>query len=190
MSKDMAWDTILATHNALTTKSSLSKGHMPPPSPPPPSLGNHDHPTHPLMPSHTPVHQGRAEGLHSPTMNRNPYIMHDSILVRARRNSITELCLTQCVIYKATLKSADASEYIGLTDTPFKTRYDNHTFSFRHETKSNATTLAAHVWKLGLNPSPDIKWEIIQKCHKYTVGKYAIRMPTLPLRKTAHFKKC
>ena len=85
-------------------------------------------------------------------------------------------CRTQSVIYKATLKSADASEYIGLTDTPFKTRYDNHTFSFRHETKSNATTLAAHVWKLGLNPNPDIKWEIIQECPKYTVGQYACQL--------------
>ena len=31
-------------------------------------------------------------------------------------------CLTESLIYKATLQTADASEYIGLTDNTFKTR--------------------------------------------------------------------
>ena len=36
-------------------------------------------------------------------------------------------CLTESLIYKATLQTADASEYIGLTDNTFKTRFNNHT---------------------------------------------------------------
>ena len=50
-------------------------------------------------------------------------------------------------VYKATLQTADASEYIGLTDNTFKTRYNNHTYRFLNEAKQNANTLAAHVWK-------------------------------------------
>ena len=85
-------------------------------------------------------------------------------------------CLTESLIYKATLQTADASEYIGLTDNTFKTRYNNHTYSFRTETKQNATTLAAHVWKKELNPTPRIKWEIIQKCPRYAPGQLACQL--------------
>ena len=76
-------------------------------------------------------------------------------------------CLTESVIYKA---SIDAAEYIGLTENTFKTRYNQHMSSFRHQLTKRSTTLAAHVRENSLDPSK-IKWEIIAKCHPYKTGQ-------------------
>jgi hypothetical protein len=37
--------------------------------------------------------------------------------------------------------------YIGITAGDFKTRYRNHTKSFRHEEYKNNTELSKYVWK-------------------------------------------
>ena len=76
-------------------------------------------------------------------------------------------CLTESVVYKATLETA---EYIGVTDNSFKTRYTNHKASFQSDDRKSATTLAAYVHNRGLNPDPTIKWEIVQTCPKYEPG--------------------
>ena len=45
-------------------------------------------------------------------------------------------CLTQCIIYQATVKSEEREEtYIELTVDQFKSRYRNHTASFRNVAK-------------------------------------------------------
>ena len=46
-------------------------------------------------------------------------------------------CLTESVIYKATVKQPTGGqcEYIGLTDNAFKTRYNLHNHTFRNESK-------------------------------------------------------
>ena len=47
-------------------------------------------------------------------------------------------CLTQNVIYQATVESDNGTEsYIGLTENQFKTRHRNHKASFKHEKKFN-----------------------------------------------------
>ena len=38
-------------------------------------------------------------------------------------------------------------KYFGCCETEFKTRYNNHTSSFRHPSKSNATELSKFYWK-------------------------------------------
>ena len=38
--------------------------------------------------------------------------------------------------------------YIGLTENTFKTRYRNHTASFRHAKLRNSTELSKHIWTL------------------------------------------
>ena len=38
--------------------------------------------------------------------------------------------------------------YVGLADTEFKSRYANHTHSFRNPTKKNATELSKFIWAL------------------------------------------
>ena len=58
-------------------------------------------------------------------------------------------CLTQNVVYQATVESAMGKEtYIGLTSNQFKTRFRNHTASFRNENKRNATELSKYIWSL------------------------------------------
>ena len=41
--------------------------------------------------------------------------------------------------------------YIGITENEFKTRYNQHTTSFRLSHKSSATSLSEHIWKLKEN---------------------------------------
>ena len=58
-------------------------------------------------------------------------------------------CLTTNVAYQATVESdGNTDTYIGLTADTFKTRYNNHTASFKTETKRNATDLSKHIWAL------------------------------------------
>ena len=55
-------------------------------------------------------------------------------------------CLTQNVVYQATVTTQTPSDsYVGLA-TNFKERYRNHTASFRHQSKRNETELSKHIW--------------------------------------------
>ena len=81
--------------------------------------------------------------------------------------SVKNKCLTESVIYKASINSA---EYIGLTENEFKTRYTQHMSSFRNPLTKRSTTLSAHVSENSLDPSK-IKWEIIAKCKPYQAGQ-------------------
>ena len=77
-------------------------------------------------------------------------------------------CLAKNVVYQATLPSK--ATYIGSTSTTFKTRYNNHTHSFRSVHKQNATKLSQYVWNKGLGPKPPIDWQIIRRCCLYQPG--------------------
>ena len=78
-------------------------------------------------------------------------------------------CIQENVIYQATTTERHPKKYIGSTEK-FKKRYQAHTFSFRHETNKNATTLSQHIWNKNLGQEPDIKWEIIDKAMPYKKG--------------------
>ena len=63
-------------------------------------------------------------------------------------------CLTQNVVYQATVSTQSSSEtYVGLA-TNFKDRYRNHTASFRHQTKRNETEQSKHICTLKDNNKP------------------------------------
>ena len=83
---------------------------------------------------------------------------------------IPDRCNTKCVIYEAKIKNAN---YIGMTEGPFKTRYNNHTHSFREETKRNSTTLSQYIWDEGLGSNPNIEWKILKTCKTYQPGNRA-----------------
>ena len=61
---------------------------------------------------------------------------------------LTGKCLTINVVYKATVTSLNNTErptcksYIGICETSFKTRYDNHKSSFAIKEKKNTTKLS------------------------------------------------
>ena len=58
--------------------------------------------------------------------------------------------------------------YIGLTENTFKTRYRNHSASFRHTKHRNSTELSKHVWSLkDNNIGYSISWRIISSSSSY-----------------------
>ena len=63
-----------------------------------------------------------------------------------------------------------------MTEGEFKIRYRNHIQSFKDENKKSATTLSQYIWDVGLNPSPEIKWEILRSCPAYTPGPRACNL--------------
>ena len=82
-------------------------------------------------------------------------------------------CLTQCIVYKATITATDrpTKTYFGLTEDTSKTRYSNHTVSFRHEARSTDTELSKYIWELrrqGLEGK--IHWEIAHRAVPYKCG--------------------
>ena len=78
-------------------------------------------------------------------------------------------CAAESVVYKATVQNTKAY-YIGMTGNAFKTRYGNHKQDFKNPNNKNKTSLAQYIWDKGLNPTPNIKWQIVKACKKYKPG--------------------
>ena len=58
-------------------------------------------------------------------------------------------CLTQCLVYKATsTTSSNSFVHYRTSEWEFKTRYNNHSKSFRHCECMNETELSKHMWNL------------------------------------------
>ena len=54
--------------------------------------------------------------------------------------------------------------YLGVTETPFKERFGNHTRDFKHPKYRNSTELSKYVWELkDAHISPVIEWSIVTK---------------------------
>ena len=74
-------------------------------------------------------------------------------------------CLTQCLVYKATsTTSSNSFVYYGTSEGEFKSRYNNHTKSFRNRECINVPELSKHVWNLkdhGLDNN--LSWEVHKK---------------------------
>ena len=83
-------------------------------------------------------------------------------------------CLTTNVSYQATVETSDTKEtYIGLTGDRFKTRYNNHTCSFRDNSKKNSTELSKYIWSLkDKNIKYTASWKIMGRAKTYSnMGK-------------------
>ena len=64
-----------------------------------------------------------------------------------------------------------SKHYIGCTETEFKTRYYNHTHSFRYREKRNATELSKAFWNAKDSyHEPLIKWSIADRATAYQPG--------------------
>ena len=95
-------------------------------------------------------------------------------------------CLEPSVVYHATVTetiSNKSETYIGLTGDPFKTRYNNHTKSFRNIIYKTDTELSNHIWTLkNKGIEYKISWKIIDRgktfnsvsriCQLCTLEKY------------------
>ena len=81
---------------------------------------------------------------------------------RGRTCPLDGKCLTESIIYKAEVKTDDTTaNYIGLTSTTFKTRFNNHTSNFRNENGRRSTKLSTYIWSLqDQNTDFEINWSI------------------------------
>ena len=82
-------------------------------------------------------------------------------------------CLTEGIVYQATVITAADNRkeetYVGLTEGTFKTRYANHTSSFRNPKQKSATELSKYIWSLKeSNTQFSVKWRIIKRCKPYS----------------------
>ena len=81
-------------------------------------------------------------------------------------------CLTKSLIYRATVKpknKPEVKDYYGLTSCTFKTRFDQHTSSFRHQNQSHKTSLSKYIWRLKEKGEEyDLKWEITALAPPYS----------------------
>ena len=100
--------------------------------------------------------------------NHNKRILNYTKTCNCRQKNTCPLngnCLQLSLIYQATVTRKDNSTtetYIGLTVNDFKTRYRNHTSSFRHTKLRNSTELSKHIWTLKKNNiNHCISWRIL-----------------------------
>ena len=85
-------------------------------------------------------------------------------------------CLATNIVYKADVTYNDTTAtYYGLCEGEFKTRFNNHTKSFRHKKHQKETTLSELIWKLkdeGKTEGVDynISWSIASRARPYKPG--------------------
>ena len=85
-------------------------------------------------------------------------------------------CLINEVVYKAEIETYnDTNElstkvYFRIRETEFKSRYNNHTMSFRNRTHENDTKLSKYIWSLkDESKNFNIKWSILKKSSGYSI---------------------
>ena len=85
-------------------------------------------------------------------------------------------CLTSKVIYKAVVENNVDTEkkfYIGLTESSFKERYNNHKKSFKHKKYEKETELSKYIWELKeQNKIPSVKWSVIKNVNSKASANY------------------
>ena len=78
------------------------------------------------------------------------------------------------MVYKATVEQKPSKKqdiYIGITENEFKTRYNQHTSSFRLNHKKSATTLSEFIWKLKESKTIyHLSWDVIQRAEPYSAA--------------------
>ena len=81
-------------------------------------------------------------------------------------------CLTKCIVYKAEVGANNGKRvYYGASEGEFKTRYNNHTKSFRSRRYCNESELSKYIWKLKDNNTNFIlKWSIASFASPYKCG--------------------
>ena len=81
-------------------------------------------------------------------------------------------CLTENVFYEATVTSSIPNYgeklYFGITEPPFKGRFNNHTKSFRNKKYSTETELSKEIWRIKeRNADYEVHWKIRKLCPAY-----------------------
>jgi hypothetical protein len=105
--------------------------------------------------------------------NNTDYTNTDVKMCNCRQENNCPLdgkCLSKNVVYQATVKSENNSEtYVGIAETTFKTRYNNHLTSFRNEVGRNMTELSKHIWNIKERKVTfQLTWKILCIAKSYT----------------------
>ena len=81
-------------------------------------------------------------------------------------------CLHQCIVYKAEVSTNTTyKEYYGVSEGEFKSRYNNHTQSFRHIFHINDKELSKYLSTLKANGTDyHLKWSIKSYASRYKCG--------------------
>ena len=86
--------------------------------------------------------------------------------------SLEHKCLTPRIVYRADVtnnKTDERKYYYGISDTPFKDRYENHKTSFRHRSHLTASDLSKDYWKLVDNGAvPTTKFSVVKRVKRNT----------------------
>lgn len=79
-------------------------------------------------------------------------------------------CLNKNVVYQATVETEnDKKTYVGIAETTFKTRYNNHLSSFRNEGNKNATELSKYIWSVKERKKKfAVTWTILCNAKSYS----------------------
>ena len=80
--------------------------------------------------------------------------------------------MTENVFYEATVTSSIPNYgeklYFGITEPPFKSRFNNHTKSFRNKKYSTETELSKEIWRIKeRNADYEVHWKIRKLCPAY-----------------------
>ena len=80
-------------------------------------------------------------------------------------------CLTDCVVYRATVKetvSGKEETYTGMTGNTFKDRWNGHKSDTRNQSDKAKTKLSAHVWELkDSGTEHEIMWDFIDRAPSF-----------------------
>ena len=82
-------------------------------------------------------------------------------------------CLEKAIVYQAdvTTETDEVQSYIGLTESTFKARWQDHKTSFEYDRYKSKSKLSAHIWMLKNDgKNYDIKWSIIRRSTPYRTG--------------------
>ena len=76
------------------------------------------------------------------------------------------------IIYKETVRSENQErQYYGLCKGKFKSRFNNHTYTFNHPEHRKRTELSKYVWELkDKNTAFSIDWNITSHARPYQCG--------------------
>ena len=80
-------------------------------------------------------------------------------------------CLSECLIYKASVSTTTNKYYYVTCENTFKERLNNHNCSFRNKSRGKNTVLSKYVWELKeIDINYFINWNIAMKSQKYVCG--------------------
>ena len=118
---------------------------------------------------------------------KNLIKQHNSKILNKDRDEIQRQCncrikescplngtyLHQCMVHKAEVSTNTIyKEYYGASDGEFKSRYNNHTQSFRDISHINDTELSKYFWMLKANGTDyHLKWSIKSYASRYKCGR-------------------